>query len=145
MTQPVSHERWLTVQWTVVKLVLGWIFGGSSLGSSRDFTEVCPVLAAGGRLAHLPEPRAELLETDLGTYADKILLLWKLLASQADKGASGRVITEDRGAAVQRGWRHSWRTLLPSILLSNVRNLHFYTALSSAIETKFSSPLHCKV
>ena len=43
------------------------VFGGYSLGSSRDFTEVCPVVAAGGRLAHLPEPRAESLETDLGT------------------------------------------------------------------------------
>ena len=34
---------------------------------SRDFTEVRPVLAAGGRLAHLPEPPAETLDTDLGT------------------------------------------------------------------------------
>ena len=30
----------VTDQRTVVKLVLGWIFGGYSLGSSRDFTEV---------------------------------------------------------------------------------------------------------
>ena len=29
--------------------------------------EVCPVLAVGGRLAHLPEPRPDLLETDLQT------------------------------------------------------------------------------
>ena len=50
-----------------MKLVLGWIFGGYSLGSSCDFTEVRPVLAAGGRLAHLPQPCAESLETDSGT------------------------------------------------------------------------------
>ena len=52
---------------TGMKLGLDWIFGGYSPGSSRDFTEVRPVLAAGGRLAHLPEPCAESLETDLGT------------------------------------------------------------------------------
>ena len=34
--------------------------------SSRDFTEVCPAIAAGER-AHLAEPRGESLETDLGT------------------------------------------------------------------------------
>ena len=38
---------------TGVKLVSVWIFFGYSLGSSWDFTEVHPVLAAGGRLAHL--------------------------------------------------------------------------------------------
>ena len=48
-------------------LVLGWIFGGYSLGASCNFTEVRPVLAAGGRLDHLNEHCAELLETDLGT------------------------------------------------------------------------------
>ena len=85
----------------MVKLVSGRIFGGYSLGSNRNNAEVCPVLA-GGRLAHLPEPRAESLETDLGTYADKTQLLWTLLASQADRGASRGVITEDGGAAVQR-------------------------------------------
>ena len=42
-------------------------FGVYSLGSSCYFTEVCPVLAAAGWLAHLPEPHAELLETDSGT------------------------------------------------------------------------------
>ena len=47
---------------TGVKLVSGWIFGGYSLGSSRDFPDVHPVLAAGGQLAHLPEPRAESLK-----------------------------------------------------------------------------------
>ena len=50
---------------TAVKLVSGWILGGYSL--SCDFTEVLPVLAAGGRLAHLPEPHAEPVETDFGT------------------------------------------------------------------------------
>ena len=49
------------------QLVSGWIFGGYSLRSSRDFTEVHPVSAAGGRLAQLPEPSAGSLETDLGT------------------------------------------------------------------------------
>ena len=58
-----------------------------SLDIWRIFTRVqpqhyCPVLAAGGRLAHTPEPRAESLETDL---------------------ASGGVVTEDGGASVQRG------------------------------------------
>ena len=57
------------------------------------------MLAAGGRLAHLPEPHTESLETDLGTYADKTQLLWMLLASQADRGASEGVVTEDGGAA----------------------------------------------
>ena len=52
---------------TRVKLVLGWIFGGYSLRSSRDFTDDRPVLAAGGRFAHLLEPHTESLETDLGT------------------------------------------------------------------------------
>ena len=47
-----------------VKLVLGCIFGGYSVGSSWDFTEVRPMSAAGGRLAHLPELCAETLETD---------------------------------------------------------------------------------
>ena len=36
-----------------VKLVLGWIFGRCSLRSNLDFTEVQPVSAAGGQLAHL--------------------------------------------------------------------------------------------
>ena len=53
--------------WTGVKLVSGWMFGGYSLGSSCKFTEVRPVSAAGGRLASLPQPHAEPLETDLGT------------------------------------------------------------------------------
>ena len=60
-----------------VKLVSGWIFGGYSLGSSCDFTEVRPVLAAGGRLVHLQEPHAESLETDLGTIFK--LLIIKIL------------------------------------------------------------------
>lgn len=47
-----------------MKLVLGWIFDGYSL---RAFTEFHPVLAAGGQLAHLPEPRHQELEADLGT------------------------------------------------------------------------------
>ena len=82
-----------------------------------------------GQLAHLP--RAELLETDLGTYADKTRLLWMplpsqadrgagrggmakycaektqslwtLLASQANRGASRGVVTEDGGTSVQQG------------------------------------------
>ena len=58
---PIQRHR------TGLKLVLGWMFSGYSLGSSRDFTEVRPVLAAGGRSAHRPEPRTEPLETDLGT------------------------------------------------------------------------------
>ena len=84
MTQPVSRERRSADQRIVVKLVLGWIFGGYSLGSSRDFTEVHLLLAAGGRLAHLPEPRAESPEADLGTYTTKTQLLRMLLASQAE-------------------------------------------------------------
>ena len=47
------------------------------------------MFAAGGRLAHLPEPRTESLETGLGTYADQIQLLWTLLA---DRGASGGIV-----------------------------------------------------
>ena len=50
-----------------VKLVSCWIFSGYSFESSHNFTEVHPVSAAGGRLAHLTEPHAELLETDLET------------------------------------------------------------------------------
>ena len=53
--------------WSELKLVSDWLFGGYSLGSSHNFTEVRPVLAAGGQLAHLPEPCTESLETDLGT------------------------------------------------------------------------------
>ena len=60
---------------TGVTLVSGLILSGYSLGSICNFTEVRPVLAAGGRLAHLPEPCTELLETDLGTV---IKLLAKL-------------------------------------------------------------------
>ena len=67
-----SVTREVTGQWTVVKVVLGRLFGGYSLGSSCNFTEVRPVLAAGQWLAHPPEPCAESLETDLGTYTDKI-------------------------------------------------------------------------
>ena len=51
---------------TGVKLVLVG-YSADSLGSSRDFTEVRPVLAAGGRFTNLPEPRTESLETELGT------------------------------------------------------------------------------
>ena len=36
------------------------------------------MLAAGGRLAHLPEPRAEPLETDLGTII-KLLCINELI------------------------------------------------------------------
>ena len=63
MLQQVTHQ-------TGVKLVSGWILG--SLRSSRGFTEVHPVLAAGGQLAHLTEPRTESLETDLGTINKSI-------------------------------------------------------------------------
>ena len=63
---PIQRLQQAT-HWTGVKLVLGWIFDGYSFESSCDFTEVRPVLAAGGRLAHPPEPHTELLETDLGT------------------------------------------------------------------------------
>ena len=58
--QPTRHPIYRLQQVTHrtrVKLVLGLVFGGYSLGSSRDFAEVRPVWAAGGRLAHLPEPR----------------------------------------------------------------------------------------
>ena len=58
---------------------------------------------AGGRLAHLPEPCTESLETDLGTYTDKTQLLCTLPALQADRGASGGVVTEDGSAADQQG------------------------------------------
>ena len=50
-----------------VSVFLLYAFGRYSLGSSRDLTEVRPVITAGGWLAHLPEPCAESLETDLGT------------------------------------------------------------------------------
>ena len=63
---PIQRLQQTTHQ-TGVKLLLGWIFDGYSLRSSRDFTEVRPVLAAGGHLVNLLEPSAELLETDLGT------------------------------------------------------------------------------
>ena len=82
MTKPVSHEGWQV---------------------SCNITEVDPVLAAEGRLAHHTEPLAESLETDLGTYADKTQLLWMLLASQVSRGASRDVATEHRDAAVQWG------------------------------------------
>ena len=97
---------------------------GYSLRSSRDFTEVRPVLAAGGRLAHLPEPHATLLETALGTYADKTQLQWMVLASQADRGASWDVATEAQLSSRANSWRqiHA-KTPLLSILLSNVRNV----------------------
>ena len=49
---PVQRLQYETHR-TGVKLVLGWIFGGYSLGSSCDFTEVLPVWAAGGRSVHL--------------------------------------------------------------------------------------------
>ena len=45
---PIQRLQQVT-HWTGVKLVLGCIFGGYSLGSSHDFAEVRPVLAAGGR------------------------------------------------------------------------------------------------
>ena len=65
--QQVTHR-------TGVKLVLGRIFGGYSLRSSCDFTEVCPVLATGGRLAH---PRGKF-------YCSKLapLWLWSLKGAQ---------------------------------------------------------------
>ena len=93
----------MTGQWTVVKLVLGQIFGGYSLGSIHDITDVGPVLAAGRRLAHLPQPCTESLETDAVTYADKTQLLWSLLAAQADREASRGGVTEDGGEAVEQG------------------------------------------
>ena len=61
------------------------------------------MFAAGGWLAHPPDPHTESLETDLGTYANKTQLLWTLLASQADRGVSGGIVTENGGATVQRG------------------------------------------
>ena len=39
----------------------------------HDFTEVHPVLAAGGRFAHLPEPHAEPLETDSVVWGEPFL------------------------------------------------------------------------
>ena len=109
MMQSVTQE--VVDQRTVVKLVSDWIFGGYSLGSSRDMTEArLAVLAAGGRLAHLPEPHAESLETDLGTYADKTQLLWTLLASQAGGGASGGVFTKDSGANIWAGGKSTENT-----------------------------------
>ena len=60
------------------------------------------------------EPHTESLETDSG--ADKTQLLWTLLASQADKGASRGIVAED-GAGLEAN-------PLRSILLSNVPNLH---------------------
>ena len=77
----------------MVKLILGWMLADNHTGPSRDFSEVRPVLAAGGWLAYFPEPRAESLETDLGTYVYKTQLLWMLQASQANRGAG--VVTED--------------------------------------------------
>ena len=129
-----------------------------SLDIRRIFTRVQPrhygpVLAAGGQLAHLPEPHAESLETDFGTYAVKTQLLWTLLASQADRGASADVVTEDRDAAVQRGKQLGWRQIRreccfpPSdfptseIYMLFFFFFFFYLALSWAIETRFRS--HC--
>lgn len=37
----------------------------------------------------------------LDFYTDKTQLLWKLLASQADRGASGDGVTEDGSVAVR--------------------------------------------
>ena len=66
LSHPIQRLQQATHR-TGVKLVSGWIFGGYSLGSSCDFTDVRPMLAVGGHLAHLPEPNTESLENNLGT------------------------------------------------------------------------------
>ena len=73
----MAHRTW-------VKLVLGWIFGRYPLGFSCDFTEVRPVLAAGGQLAHLTEPHTESLETDLGTVIKLLSIIILIQNSDSD-------------------------------------------------------------